>query len=478
VKKYSLAFFFLFISFITFFSCKKINESTNLGGDLIPAVDNVNTFEVALNTLTFNDTLNDSVRVGYSDPVALGHVVDPEFGTSHADLAFTITPSAIGLYPFINKDSVKIDSVILSLSYLGAWGDTMGNGIQTLRVFEIPQTAGFRDDSIYRYKDQAINFASLGSQLGSKTYPIKNLKDSIPVPRPHDSLAKVANVVRIKLDTSLGRRFAQYDTTSNSLTGGYHGDSSNGGGFRKLFKGLAIRADNSGNALAYFSLSDRAKTKLTVYFRATKNGITDTTSFDFIHISNGRANYVKHTPGAQWASYLGGTAPDNKIYIQTSPSGAYSSIIIPSLSTLGNKVIHKAEIIASVLPSIQNSAFTPPSRLFLDRLHLGTPNLFERDIVLNLDGTIDYSRFDGSLKNNAYKFDITRYVQGIVTRHVANDTLRLYAPYRTTIFASNINTKIDIPVLSHIAGGRVVLGGGNYVDSLQRLRLRIIYSNL
>lgn len=31
-----------------FFSCTKINEATELGDDLIPAVDNVNTFDTTL----------------------------------------------------------------------------------------------------------------------------------------------------------------------------------------------------------------------------------------------------------------------------------------------------------------------------------------------------------------------------------------------------------------------------------------------
>lgn len=487
MKKFSLAFALVAVStIIFFFSCTKINEATELGGDLIPGVDNVNTFEVSLNTITNNQLLTDSTKVGYNDLVALGDVNDPEFGHTHANLSFMVTPSVLGFYPFINKgiDSVIVDSVVLSLSYQGAWGDTVSNGIQTFRVYEIAPTSGFSDTVIYRFNDPASDFtnSTTGIELGSKTFAIKDLKDSIPIPTVDDSSAKVANVVRIKLDNSIGERFILYDTTSNIISGGFHSDSTGGGIFRKLFRGLAIKAENTGNALSYYSLADVNKTHLTVYFHAVKNGVWDTTSFRFQHLSNGRANYIQQDQGAQWAAYLNnGNPSDDMLYIQSAPSGAYASIVIPQLDNFENKVIHRAEIIASVLPSAQSHVLTPPSRLFIDHVKSDpefTPYLFHQDISVGFDGSIDYSVFGGNLNNNKYNFNITRYVQGIITRNESNDTLRLYAPYRTIVYATSLGTKIEAPVGRRIADGRVVLGGGNYSDSLQRLRLRIIYSNL
>ena len=136
------------ISLIFLLSCNKINQATELGDDLVPAVDNVHTFEVALNTNTNNALLNDTILVGYYDPLALGDLNDPEFGHTHANINFNITPSSVGRYPFVKNDAnLKIDSVVLSLSYQGAYGDTVNNGIQTLRVYEIDQNSGFSDTS-------------------------------------------------------------------------------------------------------------------------------------------------------------------------------------------------------------------------------------------------------------------------------------------------------------------------------------------
>ncbi|MGZ3881323.1 MAG: hypothetical protein ACXVBF_08300, partial [Flavisolibacter sp.] len=101
MKKFSPAFVFLIVSFfLVLFSCKKINEATDLGGNLIPAVDNVSTFEVSLNAITKNLITTDSAKVRYTDQVALGDVNDPEFGHVHANFCFNLSAPAYGSYPF------------------------------------------------------------------------------------------------------------------------------------------------------------------------------------------------------------------------------------------------------------------------------------------------------------------------------------------------------------------------------------------
>ena len=121
----------LFFSLISW-QCTKI-DTTDIGGNLIPAVDNVNTFEVFLNAVTDNKLANDTISASFTDQVAIGHITDPEFGTSHANAYFDIGRSGYGSYPFIaGKDSIKIDSVILSLSYQGKFGDTTSLNIMRL----------------------------------------------------------------------------------------------------------------------------------------------------------------------------------------------------------------------------------------------------------------------------------------------------------------------------------------------------------
>ena len=456
----------LLFSAAIFSSCKKINQATELGGKLVPAADNVHTFEVALNAISKNVLFNDTTKVLYTDLVAVGDINDPEFGHTHANTDFNISPSSFGAYPFVKTDSLAIDSVILSLSYVDAYGDTTNNGVQTLRVYEIAQNSGFHDTTLYKYSDPASDFATTGPELGSATFTIKHLKDSVVLVRGKDT-SYVSNVVRIKLDNSLGYRFAQYDTTN-----GYKNDSI----FHSLFAGFSVKADPAGNALSYYRLSDINNTKLTVYFRYGKS---DTSSFDYHHVINGQSNYVNREIGGNYLAYLNNGASD-RIYLQSAP-GSYVSISIPGLDTFSNKTIHRAEIFAERIPSGSDDVFTAPIQLMLDRKNKSgdTAFMLQNDLVADPGGSVLYAPFGGKLlSDNTIRFNISRYVQSIITRHEPNDTLRMYAPLRTNLFNLNFNTYLSVPAIDAIAKGRLVLGGGTYADSSIRLKLRIIYSNL
>jgi hypothetical protein len=87
----------------------------------------------------------------------------------------------------------------------------------------------------------------------------------------------------------------------------------------------------------------------------------------------------------------------------------------------------------------------------------------------------------------AYTFDVSRYVQGIVTRNDSNYTLRLYAPVNDSLkytppypASATFPTYYIAPTnANNIAAGRVRLGGGGlHKDNPLRMRLRIIYSRI
>ncbi|HEY0433097.1 MAG TPA: DUF4270 family protein, partial [Chitinophagaceae bacterium] len=425
-------------------------------------------FEISLNTITQNFAFNDTTPVVYTDPIALGDIDDPEFGHTHANFNFSIAPATLGTYPFVNRDSLSIDSVVLQMGYIAAFGDTVNNGIQTVHVFEIDPAAGFNDTTRYRYADPATEFATTGLELGSASYSVRSLKDSLHLVRGKDT-AVVSNVLRVRLDNELAARFAAYDTSN-----GYKNDSL----FHQLFRGLSLQSDAGGNALTYFDLSNTTNTKLTVYFRY---GLHDTTSFDFFHTGvYGVANYVNRQPSGNYLTYLGNGATD-QIYLQSAP-GSYVKVVIPALDTFGNKVIHRAEIVGTKIPSAADDVFGAPSQLMLDRKNRNTPDtvfMLQNDLVASASGTIGFTAFGGSLlSDNAVRFNVSQYVQGIITKHQPNDTLRLFAPFRTNEFNSALNTTLSLRVTDAIAKGRLVLGGGTYPDPTKRLRLRIIYSNL
>ena len=128
-KQLALTLGVLFTStLILLISCKKINESTTLGGDLIPAVDNITTFDTTLTVAAFNDTFtltSDTTYYDRGNTHFLGQINnDPFFGKTDAKLFLELKP---GFYKFTfgNKpDSLHIDSVVLILDYVETYGDT------------------------------------------------------------------------------------------------------------------------------------------------------------------------------------------------------------------------------------------------------------------------------------------------------------------------------------------------------------------
>jgi hypothetical protein len=222
-----------------------------------------------------------------------------------------------------------------------------------------------------------------------------------------------------------------------------------------------------------------------VYYRSRSGNTKDTAVARFVHNTYSQANSIRRTAGGEYLAKLNQSSAQ-KLYIQSSPTGSYVGIKIPQLSTFPNKVIHRAELIAYTVPSDNPSGdifLTAPNRLFLD--HKGENNskdsayLFDSDIQPGLDGSLDFTSFGGSLRSDqSYNFKLTRYVQGIITRRERNDSLRLYAPLRATVYARSLGQSISVPNLDFIAKGRVVIANGNYPDPTKRLRLRIIYSNL
>ncbi|TCZ73890.1 DUF4270 family protein [Flaviaesturariibacter aridisoli] len=477
-------------------SCRKINEATELGGDLIPVVDNINTFETFLDVETDNSTWNGNTVVAPNDAVALGAITnDPEFGNTRADLYFNYAPSIYGVsnFPFYNRDSVVgVDSTVLSLRYITSYGDTTSN--LQVSVYDIPPTSSFRDSSTY--STQAADIDVDPSPLATATFQPRLLNDSMTLIRKRDT-SKVANVLRIKFDNSQPAQNFAANLYADKT------DYQNYTNFYGTHRGIGIRSASTGNALTYFNLLDTTGTKITVYFRVKRNGVIDTTSASFYHgiISGGyvstytsadsstlkgrgtQANIIRRTPGGNWLTYLNNSSTnEDKAFLQSEPGSAIY-LRIPALDTMSNKLVHRAELVASVLPSANDNIFAAPPALYLGR-RSGDSVLQIRDdslsAVLTSNGAVNTSIFGGDLKSdNTYRFGMTLYVQQILLRHVSNDPLKLFAPYKVRVADARLGKfGRSIIRLPRIAYGRTVLGGGAHADPAKRLRLRIIYSKL
>jgi hypothetical protein len=481
VKQYSLSVRIIFVFCIIvsiLASCKKVNEATELGGDLIPAVDNITTFDTILEVQSFNYLMPmqlDSSRSAASDIQYLGAISnDPQFGKSSGTMFLQLKPS-VYRKPFAFADPasiVALDSVVLVLGYRTIYGDSLLP--QQAQVFEIDQTSDFKADSAYMISSNAFTYATPLS--GTKTILPATLNDSVVLFRE-----AAANQLRIRLDDAFGNRLLRYDSSN-----AYASDSA----FNKTFKGFAVvpGTNNGGNALMGFSLAD-TNTKLAVYYKYTNGGKTDTavTYFRFNQTSSAAANYIQRDySGSALAAATGDAVADPMVYIQNAP-GTYARLLVPGLSGLTNRVVHRAELMVQQIKDPAANTFGLPPNMYLDAFDAAASvyRSLPFDVSITAAGQINTAAF-GMLpvlatdpSGNAiaqWRFNISRYVQRVANGTVPAYEFRLFSPFiaRTNIGTSA--TQQTFQVNATYAVGRVVVGGGNHPT--QPMRVRIIYSKL
>ena len=481
-KIFLLRFFPIIVISGSILSCTKI-KTTDIGADILPLVDRVMTFDTLLPVITTNHLFGDSAiprmgrtyTGGVSDHV-LGSVNnDPIFGKTKASIFMELKPDNYKFYFENRPDSLTLDSVVLCLSWTRTWGDT--NALHRVGVYELDEK--MRVDTTYPV---SASF-KYSRKLGDVSFAPSSLDDSVYLRR--QTLAKQ---LRIRLSNDFGNQLLKADSADGQP---FASDSL----FREFFKGFAIVPETSGagsqaNALMSFALSD-TNTHLVLHYRVQKNGTPDTTSRKFKFNSSAlsaNANRIERDmTGSEIERFVGKPSNgDSLIYIQTSP-GSYAKVNMPSLTGFkaakGNVMIHLAELIIDQVPSANQSLdniLEPPPLLYLDFYDSTTKNQlpFLNDAVAT--GSYDPSLFGGIIGKapNAganphaqYRIFITRHVQGIITRNIANPVLTLYSRYQ--VFYSSLGLNFNVNPLAY---GRIRLGGGNH--STKRMRLRIVYTKI
>ncbi len=485
--------------------CTKI-DTTNIGRDLIPVVDNVNTFADSLEIVGTQGIFpEDSVlRVARTDLHVLGTVSnDPLFGRTKSDLYLQLKPSFFPYYYGIIGDTIAdviapavdargsgFDSAVLCLSVNSFFGDTTVP--QTFRVYVLDRNVSNFKDSAYR-----LNFLpdqTAGEQLiGTASFLPNAVKGFTYLPgRAKDS---VRNQIRIRLDNSfLASLIGPGRDTSAAANGQFRTDSL----FKANLPGFVIKADGAqGNGLFYVNLDDKA-TRLEIHYKKIRNNVLDTTysSFSF---SNGLSTsasaqatrLIRDRSGAELNN------PDaDALYLQTTP-GTYANLFIPRLGTLNNRIIHRAEVVVQQIPSASpiDQAFLPPSYLYLDLIDTSStgeerfkPVYFDlnprasynpdNNVFFYPNGGIDFTYYGGfarlrqaeGLNQFYYTFNVSRHVQHMVTNGILNFRFRLQAPVWLRYYGYNVAYR------NNLADGRVKVGNGNHPK--YRMFMRVVYSRI
>nr|WP_294905512.1 DUF4270 family protein [uncultured Lacibacter sp.] len=482
---------FLFIPIVIVLlisSCTKI-ERTTLGGDLLPGSDRLitDTMILPVETTTFLEQDSSVADKGYQH--ILGYINDPMFGTTTGAIYLQLLPT---LYPIsfaVAKDSLFLDSCVLSLSYNGSYGDT--NAVSKVNVYKISDPT-FKASTLYRL-NQSPSF-STGDFLGTTSVTARDIKRPYRAAYKDDS---VVNQLRVRLSDAFGRLLLDQD----NITGALRNDTA----FKNFLNGFAIVPDSttSGNVINYFQLNTE-NTRLNLYYRQrNREGKDDTTVMRFTFVSDtvrsANANKVhRNYAGSTVEPYLSSASPTSLVYLQSAPGPAVR-VKVPGFDTLANRpyIIHRAELVAQQVyqgPLAVENLFVPPFThlfsysstnqvetipydnsyyysLFTTGLN---PNL-RGDTLFNIDlgYTGGENNFIRDASNNLiteYRLNMTSYVQNIVIGKTIRRDFKLSAPY----YAEYSVKKSSSTYINPVAFGRVQLGGGSHPT--QKMYVRIYYS--
>jgi len=500
-----------FIAILIFsFGCTKL-DTTTLGTDLVPAVDNVNTFATSFDINAYQGIFNDTTFLSNGEDRVLGRIDnDPLFGKTNASLYLQLKPGAFPYsIPLAGDTLVGVDSVVLALNVKGSWGDS--SVLQRLTVREIP----FGTDGIWDSLNKPLSYQPIPDNTGDlllhnnapfKEVDIRRINDRIKFNNNRDSSQ---GQIRIRLSDSYANRLFRQDNQAVTRTAlgfignAFFSDSS----YRMNFEGFAIES-LKGNAIVTIDVTD-VKTRLEIHYRSRRNNLLDTTytSLNFFPVQFGAvqpsagANRIKRDySGTALASVPAFPQTANEIYLQTTP-GTFTDLSVPGLIPFRdtNRIIHRAEISIIQIPGPALDPFTPPSFLYLDLKDPSPSGLRHKPIYFDLNPTqfynpdnvpanffypsvVEHGYFGGFNKKvtdpftgsqiSQYVFNITRYVQKIVTEQSNSYDFRVFAPYS---FSYPQYNPLPIAYPNELAYGRVRVGGtnGNY-----KMQLKIIWSRV
>ncbi|MEP6683322.1 MAG: DUF4270 family protein, partial [Parafilimonas sp.] len=468
----------LFLIFVTLvFSCTKI-ITTDIGSGLIPPVDGVNTRDTVLDIVSKN-TGYDTVSVGISDDHVLGYVNDPLFGKTTASVNFQIAPTVSPFYLGFPKDNVVLDSVVLCLSFHRAWGDTLSSSPLRVHVYSMDPEELFNANSVYNNNKTFEHAQELTEFGAAKVVDISGLND---VDSTVFNKEETTNQLRIRLNNSFGQQLINYDSATV-----YQNDST----FYTALRGLIVEPEQTGNALLEINLLDTA-THLSLYYHTLDGKDTLTRRFSPNSLTSASSNTIlRDYQNTQIPSYISSAnTNDDLIFMQTSP-GTYANLNISSVKGMPNAVVHRAEILMYQVPDLNTNddGFLTPPNLFvaaysqdsMRRIAVPYDVTFNGNTVSNLTqfGVAPKSQTDPNTGRSAsfYSFDVSRYVQKVITRKDTLFNLVVYAPYNQYIYPIEKTiyaVPISSPSLNNVAIGRVRLGGGN--NQNYKMRLHIVYS--
>ena len=367
----------------------------------------------------------------------LGSYSDETFGKTLASFSTQFVLS--GANPSI-PETFEVDSVIFSVAYTGYSYGSLGEGYLSVKELsaDLPKSGSF--NSSYNapvMNENLLADASQTFQFKPKTYLFGTA----------DSLAPQ---LRIPLKTSLGTRLLQ-PTDPAALESDEN--------FQSYFKGLKVEAGSYPMGVVALDLTN-INSKITVYYRFDNGGLADTTFYEFPVTSDcGRYSRLQHfyqyatQPELQGLTTVDTIANQSNMYLQAG-AGVKTKLVLPNLLNLqlsAGRIVNKAELI---VPFELDSRYSPTTQIFIfyqnsEGTLVALPDQFSGTIGGGLE-----------LSNKRYRFNITQYVQNVISGELEN------APLFIVSGAAGVSVN------------RTILHGPDYSTiASENTRLIITYSN-
>ncbi len=463
--KQAIVFSMLAIIIGTNWSCK---ENTILPKNLVPAVDNINTFDSTISIIThtlYQDSfltggLKGGLRLSASTSyyTACGSISnDPSFGSTQASMHVEVLPSVPNFTFKTATANMTIDSIVLAIPFKMAFGDTNFSSItQKFKVYRSLDTFS-RDSSQYEFTRDTFD---VNRPLSTLNVNFNSL--------PRDSVFIGGKMQQPQLRFKLASWFG--DSLKTQVDSGANGALATFSKFLSWWKGFAIvPSSTKGNTLGYF---ETYRTRMTIYYRYPKTGGgEDTTSdiFSFDPSYCNRFNSITHNySGSKSNSFINTKSAlgDSVLFVQNEP-GLVSLIQVPGIHTMENVIVNKAELVFT----------TSATQNFADTLAYGNiPRLqiFSTDSLGNNDFVAtDYAAFNSAsyvdgkrsqvvingVNSIQYKFIVTNSIQSLISRKDST--------FRYKIMGANAG----IPA----AYRTILTGSGSQMDDFKP-RLYMIYT--
>ena len=392
-------------------SCRKPEDGLGLG--ILDPGQAIDVIEVDTTSLKAWAVIPERVRTSGLSRNLLGSYNDRQFGPVHASIVTQLRLGVNNVGSGQDNSGLEADSVVLSMVF--AASDPVYGNLDPQRIAVLEVAEDLHVDSTYYTGDQPLAYPT----------DLVERKASWIMPKPFDGPVVGGDTllpqIRLRLDKGFGQRildaFGTPDLADNTA-------------FVDFLKGLWVLPDNGeqGPFHAGIFVLDllNAQSKVTVYYKNTLPGQEDTLSLDLL-INENCARYTRciHDFGAAIDPDLPNALADSTLgqlvdHVQTL-GGPRTRVLAPYLydyRDLGNSALAKAELVMPLAGS-QYPAYTPPASLLVFRLNSdGEDELLPDQLTgsLNIGGEYDPDARE-------YRFNITRYVQGVLNGTYANTGL-------------------------------------------------------